>query len=56
MKIFPSFSNIMNCEQNGIVSRKLVRPARHCRTCFWPVTRESLPTLVLNAHCSKLFI
>jgi len=33
---------------NGIVGRKLVRPAISCRVYFWPATREMLPTLALD--------
>ena len=40
----PSFSNIINSEGNGIVGGKLVRPARPCKVCFWPATREGLAT------------
>jgi len=32
---------------NGIVGEKLVRPAIPCRVCFWPATRERLPTPAL---------
>jgi len=34
----------------GIVGRKLVRPVISCRVCFWPVTREWLPTPDLDHY------
>jgi len=45
---FPGFDNIMNCKGNGIVDGKLERPTIPCRGCFWPTTRERLPTVVLE--------
>ena len=34
-----------------MVGGKLARPVRPCRVCFWPVTRERLPTRVLEELC-----
>ena len=48
--IIPKFNNIINSVGNGIVGGKLVRPAIPCRTCFWPATRERLPTTALSFH------
>ena len=44
---FPNFNNIINSKWNGIDGEKLVRPAIPCRVCFWPTTKERLPTLAL---------
>jgi len=47
IKIFSKFNNITNSEGNGIVGGKLVRPARPCRVCLWPATKDRLSTPVL---------
>ena len=41
---FPSFNDIIKSKKNEIVDGKLVRPAIPCRVCFWPATKERLPT------------
>ena len=43
----PSIPKIWQQRRNGIVGGKLVRAAIPCRACFWPATRERLPTLAL---------
>jgi len=41
---FPSFDNIINSRGNELVSGNLVQPTMPCRVCFWPATRERLPS------------
>ena len=46
---FHKFPRFNNSKGNRIVGGKLVRPAIHCRVCFWLAARVRLPTPVLKA-------
>jgi len=59
---FRSFNDIINSQWNGLVGDKSVRPAIPCRVCFWPATRERLPTpglghseLNINGHYNQIY-
>jgi len=39
---FHNLPRFNNSKENGIIGRKLLRPAIPCRVCFWPATRERL--------------
>jgi len=45
---FHKCARFNNSKGHGIVGGKLVQPAIPCRVCFWPATRERLPTPVVE--------